>query len=592
MDDTRLVSIISFIIIIFWTVCSVSPAAYCFEVNGGRGNQHIETSFGLEVFLVSDDADDISIGEIDPLKYWPSLDGNRTLDIFFNISSPVLTMVNVTFKYHFDYSYGERAASFYPETFAFSLIEDGILKPWKGAVVDMNEHSVTHEMNNLDVRSPRSITITGESDLEPPDAVSIESIVVEEEGEASIEFLQVEDAVGYYLYLTDQKCVNIEGIDPYNSEPFVLSPIIVDHLEEGEEIYISISAVDFAGNINPQVDCNRFKMGMPNRAPTAKIDPMEDTYYTGELVYFTCRETFDPDPHDELTYEWDLDGDGRKDSSLETPTFTYTGANTYAVKLTVTDRDGLKDSYNINIEILDREGGNDEGSPERGNFEGIYKYKWLIVVIVIISTLLIAIIALVLLNRKRTALPPYAGEENEEGKVRFQKKGDGRGKPLSDEREEVRTGETVFPSRTGDRRSLNEDRHIYGEPRPYQAAYNEWADRGMDIMDELGGRTNVIPEEELIRFLPQRGTLRPRKKKRRARRGNRRKKRSRGEKAPVVAAVVFPEEEGGEKKIRYYSCPGCEEVLEIAVRRKGEVIQRKYSIPCPICGLKGELLID
>jgi PKD repeat protein len=68
-------------------------------------------------------------------------------------------------------------------------------------------------------------------------------------------------------------------------------------------------------------------------------------------VTFDGRGSSDPDPGDQLTYAWDLDGDGQSDDSTAAccPTFTYSQPGTYRVTLRVTDRSGVSDSDAIDI---------------------------------------------------------------------------------------------------------------------------------------------------------------------------------------------------------------------------------------------------
>ncbi|MDQ6985408.1 MAG: PKD domain-containing protein [Candidatus Dojkabacteria bacterium] len=59
------------------------------------------------------------------------------------------------------------------------------------------------------------------------------------------------------------------------------------------------------------------------------------TVYIGEVVDFT-----DISSGNVLTWEWDFDNDGVVDSTDQNPTYTYTEAGTFEVKLTITDADG------------------------------------------------------------------------------------------------------------------------------------------------------------------------------------------------------------------------------------------------------------
>ena len=77
-----------------------------------------------------------------------------------------------------------------------------------------------------------------------------------------------------------------------------------------------------------------------NRAPIANAaaSPVSGTAPLG--VTFSAAGSTDPDG-DPITYAWDLDGDGQfDDSSLAQPSFTYTAAGTYAVRLRVADDRG------------------------------------------------------------------------------------------------------------------------------------------------------------------------------------------------------------------------------------------------------------
>ena len=67
------------------------------------------------------------------------------------------------------------------------------------------------------------------------------------------------------------------------------------------------------------------------------------------VVEFDATESFDPDPCDELTFEWDFDGDGifgePVDDSYtgpdDNPTHTYADDYNGPVILRLTDSDGL-----------------------------------------------------------------------------------------------------------------------------------------------------------------------------------------------------------------------------------------------------------
>jgi PKD repeat protein len=70
-------------------------------------------------------------------------------------------------------------------------------------------------------------------------------------------------------------------------------------------------------------------------------------------VNFNASPPLSSDPDgDTLTYEWDLDGDGAYDDSTSAqPTFTYTTAGTYQVRLRVTDSKGASDTLDQPLTI-------------------------------------------------------------------------------------------------------------------------------------------------------------------------------------------------------------------------------------------------
>ena len=66
-------------------------------------------------------------------------------------------------------------------------------------------------------------------------------------------------------------------------------------------------------------------------------------------MQFDGRTSSDPDG-DALTYAWDLDGDGAYDDSTSaTPSFTYSTAGTYTVRLRVTDAGGLSATDTVTV---------------------------------------------------------------------------------------------------------------------------------------------------------------------------------------------------------------------------------------------------
>jgi PKD repeat protein len=73
----------------------------------------------------------------------------------------------------------------------------------------------------------------------------------------------------------------------------------------------------------------------PITAPTANFTPLTVNGITGDTVTFTNASS-----GDDLTYAWDFNGDGTTDSSDINPSFQYTTAGTFTVRLTATNSAG------------------------------------------------------------------------------------------------------------------------------------------------------------------------------------------------------------------------------------------------------------
>jgi PKD repeat protein len=86
-----------------------------------------------------------------------------------------------------------------------------------------------------------------------------------------------------------------------------------------------------------------------NQPPEAKILVTTLFVQAGELVTFTS-DSDDPEGA-KLDYAWDLDGDGRTDSNVANPRFTYDREGNYQVTLTVTDDFGQSDSASVTIQV-------------------------------------------------------------------------------------------------------------------------------------------------------------------------------------------------------------------------------------------------
>jgi glucose/arabinose dehydrogenase len=87
-----------------------------------------------------------------------------------------------------------------------------------------------------------------------------------------------------------------------------------------------------------------------NHSPTARATATPDHGPTPLTVQFSGTTSTDPD-NDALTYSWDLNGDGTfGDSTSATPSFTYTTAGNYTVRLRVSDPGGNTDTTTVPIQ--------------------------------------------------------------------------------------------------------------------------------------------------------------------------------------------------------------------------------------------------
>jgi PKD repeat protein len=100
--------------------------------------------------------------------------------------------------------------------------------------------------------------------------------------------------------------------------------------------------------------------GDANRAPSAVAAANRTSGTLPLAVDFDGTGSSDPDG-DTLTYAWDLDGDGSYDDSTSPqPTYTYSTAGTYPVRLQVTDGRGASDTLNEPLTIT---AGNEAPNP-------------------------------------------------------------------------------------------------------------------------------------------------------------------------------------------------------------------------------------
>ena len=94
----------------------------------------------------------------------------------------------------------------------------------------------------------------------------------------------------------------------------------------------------------------RINYAAGNQTPTAVAKATPTSGSLPLTVHFDASGSSDPDPGDDLTYAWDLDGDGAyDDSTAQKPSFTYTQTGVYRVGLKVTDPDGASATDTVAI---------------------------------------------------------------------------------------------------------------------------------------------------------------------------------------------------------------------------------------------------
>lgn len=90
--------------------------------------------------------------------------------------------------------------------------------------------------------------------------------------------------------------------------------------------------------------------GTTNSPPSASFD-----YACTELACDFTDTSTDSDGT-VSSWEWDVDGDGRVDYTVQNPSHTYDASGTYTVTLTVTDDEGATDSHSADVTVDDGTG--------------------------------------------------------------------------------------------------------------------------------------------------------------------------------------------------------------------------------------------
>jgi PKD repeat protein len=163
-----------------------------------------------------------------------------------------------------------------------------------------------------------------------------------------------------YIEAYEWKCTNHSDIDLANASSaraeftpgeegiYTFSLRVKDNREDWSEFdFVNISVSEII---------------IPNSAPRAVVSPVQAARVF-EPVTFSAAGSFDPDDDtngngkidgsekDKLQYQWDVDGDGKTDTTGRTTTYVYNSPGTFIVNLTVTDPEGLSDGEEFSIVV-------------------------------------------------------------------------------------------------------------------------------------------------------------------------------------------------------------------------------------------------
>eukprot|EP00561_Arcocellulus_cornucervis_P006408 CAMPEP_0185819140 /NCGR_PEP_ID=MMETSP1322-20130828/21759_1 /TAXON_ID=265543 /ORGANISM="Minutocellus polymorphus, Strain RCC2270" /LENGTH=1280 /DNA_ID=CAMNT_0028516321 /DNA_START=291 /DNA_END=4133 /DNA_ORIENTATION=+ len=106
------------------------------------------------------------------------------------------------------------------------------------------------------------------------------------------------------------------------------------------------------GDTGTKGDTGLFRIaytGSNNRNPKAFIEAENTVGFAPLTVTFDGTGSYDPDG-DQITFEWDFQGDGTVDSTEPKPTFVFTGPGTFYAKLVVKDGKGGSAKTTIRID--------------------------------------------------------------------------------------------------------------------------------------------------------------------------------------------------------------------------------------------------
>lgn len=113
---------------------------------------------------------------------------------------------------------------------------------------------------------------------------------------------------------------------------------------------VTLTVTDNEGATNSLTQLVEARGQAANRPPTARFSVSPSTPQVNEIVTFDGRASSDPDGHITI-YRWDLNGDGRVDTTGPIAQARYSRAGSYRVTLTVIDDGGLSDSTSQSVTV-------------------------------------------------------------------------------------------------------------------------------------------------------------------------------------------------------------------------------------------------
>jgi glucose/arabinose dehydrogenase/PKD repeat protein/type 1 glutamine amidotransferase len=156
----------------------------------------------------------------------------------------------------------------------------------------------------------------------------------------------------YSLELKDPRAgaggSDVEKVNPFLPTEEFLAPIDSRFGPDG-----SMYVLDWGGGFgrhNPDSGLHRIDYVTGSRSPSAVIAASPDSGQAPLEVTLDGTGSSDPEG-EELTYAWDVDGDGTVDSTDATTTHTFTENGVYDVRLTVTDPHGKTGTTTVPVTV-------------------------------------------------------------------------------------------------------------------------------------------------------------------------------------------------------------------------------------------------